>query len=295
MNIKVKDTHAITQDEYGNPESIFGGTELPEGLRPFLVGLARCGGNGCGGSLIGEKVVLTAARKSTFSTQYTEYVIYFVSYTNTLLLILFLFLDCLTVNSGNTPSDTAYEPFEKVNVGVYDYGSDIADVDYTSFDFCFFEELGFCDPVLAYGIRHPLWTPGPPGTNLGGGKVGYDYDFALIFLPSANYNTTAIKPVMLNTDPNIPKADDEVNTFGWGAAGGAKSNPNPNPSPSPGPTEDTIFPTTIFPTYFPEIPQTANLSYLTPKQCNESQYVATDSMLCAESAGASVGTGDSGK
>lgn len=280
--MNIKDTHAITQDEYGSPESIFGGTELPEGLRPFLVGLASGGFNGCGGSLIGEKVVLTAARKSNFSTQYPEFVIYFVSYTNTLLLILFLFLDCLTVNLGNTPSDTAYEPFEKVNVGVYDYGSDIANVDYTAFDFCSFETLGLCDPVLAYGIRHPLWTPGPPGTNLGGGKVGYDYDFALIFLPSADYNTTAIKPVMLNTDPNIPKAGDEVNTFGWGAAGGANV-------PSPGPTEDTIFPT-----YLPEVPRTANLSYLTPEQCNE-QTTATDSMLCAESAEACLGAGDSGK
>ena len=271
----------------GNPESILGvgGTELPEGLRPFLVGLAFDGDdgqdNGCGGSLIGEKVVLTAARKSTFSTQYPVCNIFC---TNTLLLILFLFLDCLTAEGGESTNATAYEAFEKVNVGVYDYGRDVANVDYTSFDLCDKEEGVGCDVTqVAYGIRHPLWTPGRPGRSLGGGKVGFDYDFALIFLPSADYNTNAIKPVMLNTDPNIPKAGDEVNTFGWGKASAS------GPCPAPTPTENTYSPT-----YEPEKPRTANLSYLTPEQCNE-QTNATESMLCAESAEACLGKGDSGK
>ena len=93
---------------------------------------------------------------------------------------------------------------------------------------------------------------------------------------------------MLNTDPNIPKAGDEVNTFGWGRASAS------GPCPAPTPTENTSSPT-----YEPEKPRTANLSDLTPEQWNEqtiaTETIATESMLCAESAEACLGKGDSGK
>eukprot|EP00804_Cyclotella_cryptica_P014645 CCRYP_012681-RC/>CCRYP_012681-RC protein AED:0.17 eAED:0.17 QI:396/1/1/1/0.5/0/3/0/367 len=99
----------------------------------------------------------------------------------------------------------------------------------------------------------------------------FDFDVAIIFLPSAMNDIT---PITMNLDPNVPAASgDPLEVSGWGA--------------------------TIFRGNSSNVPLTVDLNYVTNSACIEEpfQYTEddiTENMLCAFAAGKDSCQGDSG-
>lgn len=107
-------------------------------------------------------------------------------------------------------------------------------------------------------MRHPSWD-----------QSAFDNDFALVFLPAPMVN---IEPVKLNNDPDIPtNATDELEISGWGL-------------------------TRFSPQVFSDVPNTANLHYMSQDTCKDlwAQLTITSNMMCAIDVTQSVCVGDSG-
>ena len=103
-----------------------------------------------------------------------------------------------------------------------------------------------------------------------------DNDFAVVVLPNpVSYYGLAITPVRLNTDPNFPVNQGDIQeTFGWGL-------------------------TSYAPPEFTNVPMIADLGYIPNDVCGSGSPwypdQITDNMLCAHDPEKSSCSGDSGE
>ena len=103
-------------------------------------------------------------------------------------------------------------------------------------------------------------------------NVGQGEDFAIICLEQP---VEDVEPVQLNSDSNIPVDGSTLEAFGWG-----------------------LIQTTPNPRVLPDLPQTADLEYLTNEEVEEPPYnrgFATPTMIFTIDPTQSVCQGDSGK
>lgn len=103
-------------------------------------------------------------------------------------------------------------------------------------------------------------------------NIGYDYNVAIIFLPTA---ITDITPVKLNEDPDVPVSGAPLDASGWGTT-------DPN-----------------IPGLNLSGPHAVTLDYLTNEACTKNPYKwsndsITDSMMCAFAKMKSLCLGDGG-
>ena len=188
-----------------------------------------------------------------------------------------LYTDCVTDNVDFVDNEVLFrlDPNPKygewdleagvITVGAYDNYLDECDSDECKeYQVCGKENGVDCDEGLAYVVRHPNYNPE---------KTGDDYDFALIFLPTAAPD--GIVPISINSDANVPANDEALVVAGWGY-------------------------TNEVPIKIPDVPNKVTVQYVPNNVCNniyrDTTFDVTDNELCAVGAqGKGTCFGDSGK
>ena len=182
--------------------------------------------------------------------------------------------DCVTDNDefldkAATIRNPKYGKFDLVpgsfiKVGAYNWLDECDSDECKTYQVCEKENGVDCAKDLAYVVRHPKY-------NLL--TTGNDYDFALIFLPTAAPD--GIVPISINSDANVPANDEALVVAGWGY-------------------------TNEVPIKIPDVPNKVTVQYVPNNVCNniyrDTTFDVTDNELCAVGAqGKGTCFGDSGK
>ena len=142
-----------------------------------------------------------------------------------------------------------------IKVGAYNWLDECDSDECKTYQVCEKENGDGCDEDLAYVVRHPKYNP-----------TDNDYDFALIFLPTAAPD--GIVPISINSDANVPANDEALVVAGWGY-------------------------TNEVPIKVPNVPNKVTVQYVPNNVCG---FYVTDNELCAVGArGKGTCDGDSGK